>query len=182
MSALTRLLLLRTVVPLLFLALSGVATAGDPVLTKGTGFRVASARVQGDQVVVAQFAGATKLRATVTYGWLDGVIHDVPEMQLKLHAASARQLPRPAAAEAGFYNSFVISNPQQIATALFGTQALRTLMAGDVAGLEVEAEVAVHKLSFGTDCGLHYEAYALSVAVVPATSVLVATRGAVPHC
>lgn len=149
---------------------------------KDSGLRLISKRIDGDRVAVAKFRGKLQLRATVIFGWLDGVVDGEPEMQLKPEAEAARRLPRPIDSEPGFYNSFVISNAQQIAVALFGIEALRKLMAGETPGLEVETVIVVDKLRFGTDCGLHYEAEASLLDVASTTPVVVARQGAAHHC
>ena len=167
---------------LLLPALVGSALADKRVDTEGSGLRLASTYVEGNRVAVAKFRGEIQLRAKVVYGRLDGLGSGESEMQLQLDADSANRLPRPVSAERGYYSSFIITNPQEVAIALFGATALRKLMTGESPALQVDAIVVVSRLSYGTDCGLHYEAAAVSVAVAPAAPVTAVSRGAVPHC
>lgn len=172
------------------LALASAVTHGAQptvVISKLTPhLRVKSVDLLSDGITAhsAVISGVLVVQASVRYGWFEGFESPggLPLLEIELSEAERRKLPYLAGWTPGYFSSFSIKNIDEIATKIFDAETLRSVREKRLLGAERKAKLALSRIEFGSDCGMHFIASA-KIIDFPRKQVAVALPGGLEgHC
>ena len=138
----------------------------------------------GKTARAAEINGVLIVQAIVRYGWFDGFESpdDLPMLEIELSDGERKKLPYLADWTPGYFSSFSIRNIDEISMRLFDRETLRSVREKRLLGAERKARLALYRISFGSDCGMHYSANAKIVGSPSKQATVALDDGLPAHC
>jgi hypothetical protein len=140
--------------------------------------------VDDEQVLGAKVAGELKLKATVRFGWFEGFesSEGSPILELKISESERKKLPYVLGTTPGYFDIFTVSNKAQIIDKLFDKQTIDKINTKQLILVEQKSELVISTLSFGSDCGMRYEAIVKDAKRLPNSKLVVKSSAIDVHC
>lgn len=173
------------------LSIQGVS-GGVVIPDEASGISVDSVKLYGSPpdggVGWVHTRGELRVRAMVRYFWpMDGneVISDAgetPTLEIFVNEAYLAHLPRIEGWTVGWVDEFKVVNEDYVLTQLFDPKTLRYVRSKRLLRVEVDAELLLKAIHFGSECGLRYRATAVNAKRWRDSGVLVKIKGLDAHC
>lgn len=132
----------------------------------------------------AETRGELRVRALVRYGWFDEFDsdYDKPILEIFVHKDSKLALPHMDGWTPGWVDEFTLLNEDWVIAQLFDPQAVQRVKSKKRQFIEVDSDLLLDQIGFGSECGLRFTAKAVSVKPWADAKVVARSKGWEGHC